>query len=150
MQDQDQPENGIFIEITNNGKARERPDGRVEMKESCLGVNPADSESYFDRCAVHQMVSDLQKLHPKWPNEDYVNTFKALKSTGEFCLSNHGPSKNGYRKLYPARRGDQGGGKIMLSIEQICEERKKQGLSQWRLAVRVNRSGPWLGLGCRI
>lgn len=34
----------------------------------------------------------------------------------------------------------------MLSIEKIREERKKQGLSQWRLAVRVNRSGPWLGL----
>lgn len=34
----------------------------------------------------------------------------------------------------------------MLSIEQIREERKKQGLSQWGLAVKVNRSGPWLGL----
>ena len=34
----------------------------------------------------------------------------------------------------------------MLSIEQIREERKRLKISQWRLAVRVNRSGPWFGL----
>ena len=34
----------------------------------------------------------------------------------------------------------------MLNIEQIREERKRLRISQWRLAVCVNRSGPWLGL----
>ena len=34
----------------------------------------------------------------------------------------------------------------MLTIEQIREERLQKGVSQWRLAVLVNRSGPWLGL----
>jgi predicted transcriptional regulator len=37
-------------------------------------------------------------------------------------------------------------GTNMLNIEQIRTKRKQLGLSQWALAVRVNRSGPWLGL----
>ena len=34
----------------------------------------------------------------------------------------------------------------MVSIEEIKTERLRKGLSQWRLAVLVKRSGPWLGL----
>jgi predicted transcriptional regulator len=33
-----------------------------------------------------------------------------------------------------------------MKIEKIRDIRKRQGLSQWALAIRVNRSGPWLGL----
>jgi predicted transcriptional regulator len=33
-----------------------------------------------------------------------------------------------------------------MTIEEIRERRKALGLSQWGLAVLVNRSGPWLGL----
>ena len=105
MQDQDQPENGIFIEITNNGKARERPDGRVEMKESCLGVNPADSESYFDRCAVHQMVSDLQKLHPKWPNEDYVKHLQSFKVNGRILPFEPRTIEKWVSEIVPSKKG---------------------------------------------
>jgi predicted transcriptional regulator len=33
-----------------------------------------------------------------------------------------------------------------MGIKEIREKRKELGLSQWALAVRVNRTGPWLGL----
>jgi transcriptional regulator with XRE-family HTH domain len=34
----------------------------------------------------------------------------------------------------------------MANIERIRAERKRKGLSQWALAVRVGRSGTWLSL----
>lgn len=52
--------------------------GRLEIKESCLGVNPAGSVSYWDRCKVHEIVSDLQQKHPEWRKEDYVNYLKNM------------------------------------------------------------------------
>ena len=33
-----------------------------------------------------------------------------------------------------------------MTIDEIREARKRLGLSQWGLAIKVNRSGPWLGL----
>ena len=56
------------------------------MKESCLGVNPAGSESYFDKCAVHQMVSELQKQHPEWRNADYVRHLRTVKVRGRYLV----------------------------------------------------------------
>lgn len=55
---------------------------RFEMKESCLGVNPAGSESYFDRCAVHKVVHELQQQHPDWRNEDYLSHIRSVKVNG--------------------------------------------------------------------
>ena len=57
---------------------------RLEMKESCLGVNPPGSESYWDRCAAHQIVSDLQKQHPEWRNADYVKHLRSVKVNGRY------------------------------------------------------------------
>ena len=34
----------------------------------------------------------------------------------------------------------------MGTIEEVKAERRRKGLSQWALAVRVGRSGTWLSL----
>jgi hypothetical protein len=47
-----------------------------EKRKSCLGVNPPGSISYFDRCKVHQIVSDQMKKHPEWINKDFVRYLK--------------------------------------------------------------------------
>jgi hypothetical protein len=78
---------------------------RVEMKESCLGVNPAGSESYFDRCAVHQMVSDLQKQHPDWINQDYVRHIQSVKVNGRYLPFEYRTIKDWVSEIIPTRRG---------------------------------------------
>ena len=77
----------------------------LSIKESCLNANPDGSISYWDRCAVHQMVSELQKQHPEWRNEDYVKYLETVKVRGGGLMYGYRTLKRWVSEIVPSKRG---------------------------------------------
>ena len=86
----------------------------LRMSESCLKTNPAGSESYFDRTAVHQMVSDLQQRHPDWRNEDYLSHIRGVKVRGRSLPFEDRTLQKWIAEIVPSKRGRTRGRKNTL------------------------------------
>lgn len=78
---------------------------RLKMKDSCLFTDPAGSGSYWDRCAVHKKIAELQKQHPEWRNEDYLNHFRSVKVRGRELPFEDRTVKEWISEIVPSKKG---------------------------------------------
>jgi hypothetical protein len=83
-------------------------------KESCLYTNPSGSESYFDRCAVHRIVSNLQRQYPEWRNEDYLKYLRSVKVNRRNLPFEDKTIKAWISEIVPSKRGRPRGRKNTL------------------------------------